>query len=458
MSWPRSVRVRLTLWYAGALALVLVLYAALVFGFLERSLHERLDDQVHEDIESAEQMLERTPDGGVRWRPLHHEEAGKEPDKWVEVWSTSGQLLCRDPAKPGTSPFSAAAPAGPAAARSTAIGLEVREMTALCTADGVSVLIRAARLEEPVHRELRELLAILALGLPLAVGAASVGGYLLARRALAPVGKMAERARSISAERLAERLPVENPQDELGQLARVFNETLDRLERSFDQLRRFTADASHELRTPLTALRSVGEVALRGGADVKTAHEVIGSMLEEADCLARLVDSLLTLSRADAGRVKLNPEPTDLAELAHEVAGHLGVLAEERRQTVAVEASGEIRARVDRLVLRQAVINLVDNAIKYSSEGKPIRILVSERSGDSVLEVVDEGPGIAPEHRDRVFDRFYRVDTSRSRELGGTGLGLAISKWAVEANGGRLELASEVGKGSRFRIVLPAQA
>jgi signal transduction histidine kinase len=145
----------------------------------------------------------------------------------------------------------------------------------------------------------------------------------------------------------------------------------------------------------------------------------------------------------------------DLAELAREVSGYLGVLAEEKNQTMRVEAEGKPTAPVDRLVLRQALVNLVDNAIKYASAGATIRIVVAERPIASTIEVIDTGPGIAAEHRARVFDRFYRVDTSRSRELGGAGLGLSIAKWAVEANGGRIELESEAGRGSTFRIVLP---
>ena len=178
-------------------------------------------------------------------------------------------------------------------------------------------------------------------------------------------------------------------------------------------------------------------------------------MLEEADRLGHLVESLLTLSRADAGQVKLRLERVDLAELAREVVNHLEVLAEEKRQFLSVEDGAGVCATGDRIVLRQAVINLVDNAIKYSPEGGRVRVLVRNQPNGPTLEVIDTGPGIAAEHQEYIFDRFYRVDKARSRELGGTGLGLSIVRWAVEVHGGCIELESEEGKRSLFRIRLP---
>src|SRR5207248_1237214 len=194
----------------------------------------------------------------------------------------------------------------------------------------------AQRPDGPLAQNLNQLIYILFLGLPGAVAISGLGGYLLARRALAPIERMSERARSINAERLNDRLPVDNPDDELGRLATVFNDTLTRLESSFEQMRRFTADASHELRTPLTAIRSVGEVGLRGKRDETAYREIIGSMLEEVDRLALLVDRLLMLSRGDTGRANLSTDVVDIPELAKEVAEQLSVLAEEKGQSVQV--------------------------------------------------------------------------------------------------------------------------
>ncbi len=435
----RSIRVRLTVWYAAALSAVLAVYAGGVFAFLRHSLSADLDRGLADDREVAEQMLERTPTGAVGWRAEPDDDDDEAAaGRWLEVRSPEGTLLY---ARPSGIPAD----------------VRVRQLTAPYTVDGVPVVIQVARSEEPLRRELRELLVIMGAGLPLAVAIAGVGGYFLARRALAPVGRMADRARTITAERLGERLPVENPGDELGQLAAVFNDAFARLERSFEQLRRFTADASHELRTPLTAMRSVGEVGLREHRDAATYREIIGSMLEETDRLGRLVEGLLTLSRADGGTVSLRREEIDLADVARDVAAHLGVLAEEKRQSLAVEASRPVAARVDRLLLRQALINLVDNAVKYTPPSGSVRIVVRNGRTGATIEVVDTGPGIPPEHRDRVFDRFYRIDKARSRDLGGAGLGLAIARWAVEVHGGRIDLDSIEGRGSTFRITLPAK-
>jgi signal transduction histidine kinase len=177
-------------------------------------------------------------------------------------------------------------------------------------------------------------------------------------------------------------------------------------------------------------------------------------MLEEADRLARLVDTLLLLSRADAGAATLHLEGIDLVDLAREIAVQLEVLAEEKRQALSLEASGPVRVFADRVILRQALLNLLDNAIKHSPEGGHIRVVVREQAGSPVVDVIDNGPGIAAEHRDAIFQRFYRIDPARSRDAGGAGLGLCIARWAVELHGGSIELESDEGKGSTFRIVL----
>ena len=454
---PRRVRVRLALWYVGVMVVVLAVYAGAVFELVRDNVSSGLDERLRDDFDWASDMLAQRPDGTI----APYDETGEGDSPWLQVWSLDGDLLYDTPsARRNPVPHS-----GRMAAKADEQIVTVPELTppyrvlsGPSRIGGRPVVVQVARSESPFLQDMHQLLLVLLLGLPFGVAAAGLGGYSLARRALSPVERMAERARSITADRLKDRLPVDNPDDELGQLATVFNETLTRLELSFEQMRRFTADASHELRTPLTAIRSVGEVGLRASRDEETYREIIGSMLEEADRLARLVDRLLTLSKADTGEASLSIDVIDLCELADRVAGQLDVLAEEKEQSIQIVRDGAPRCTGDPLVLRQALLNLVDNAIKYSPVGGRITIRIAQPPAGATIDVCDTGPGIPVELQSRIFDRFYRVDKSRSRENGGTGLGLSIAKWAVEVNGGRLTLEETNGAGSTFRITLPQNA
>jgi len=451
---PRSVRVRLALWYVGVMVVVLAVYIAAVFELVRNNASGVLDEQLRVDFDWASDMLAQRPDGTI----APYDETGEGDSPWLQVWSLNGHLLYDTPeARRNPVPASdqLAVKADEQIVTVPGVSPPYRILSGPSRIGGQPVVVQVARSELTITQSMKQLLFVLLLGLPFGVAAAGLGGYSLARRALAPVDRMSERARLITAERLKERLPVDNPDDELGRLATVFNETLTRLESSFEQMRRFTADASHELRTPLTVIRSVGEVGLRGRRDEVAYREIIGSMLEEVDRLARLVDRLLMLSRADTGQSKLSTDIVDLSELADEVAAQLGVLAEEKQQSITLERTGAPRWTGDRLVLRQALLNLVDNAIKYSPVGGRITIRVAESPSAAVVEVSDTGPGIPEELQSRIFDRFYRLDKSRSRDNGGTGLGLSIAKWAVEVNGGQLTLEKTNGVGSTFRITLP---
>ena len=298
-------------------------------------------------------------------------------------------------------------------------GTRVRLISRRRMIEGHPILIRVGFSEDPMWERFWQLVLGLLVGFPLALGLAGFGGYYLARRALSPVERMARRAQEINAERLGARIDVENPDDELGLLAKAFNETLARLERSFEQLKRFTSDASHELRTPLTAIRSVGEIGIQQDGDRDYYREVIGSMLEETERLSRLVESLLTISRADSGQIRLEQTTIALLPMVREASSLLEVLAEEKRQTMSLEGDESIRVTADSVILRQVAINLLDNAIKYSAPEGHISIRVSRRDPSTAcVEIKDSGPGIAPEHREKVFDRFYRIDEGRAREAG----------------------------------------
>jgi len=460
--WPRHVRTRLTLWYVAILAGVLLIYGGSTSAIVLVQLRSQVDHLAIEDLETVEGFLSFGPDGklGLRNDYHYHPYTAETQQRFLEVRAEDGTLLYKNEGlaervlggkpEPGEG-------VGSYSRRSIRLtdGTRARLISRRHTIEGHPILIRVGFSEDPMWQRFWQLVIGLLVGLPLALGLAGFGGYFLARRALSPVERMARRASEINAERLGARIDVENPHDEIGLLAQAFNETLSRLEGSFEQLKRFTSDASHELRTPLTAIRSVGEVGLQKDGDREHYREVVGSMLEEAGRLGRLVESLLTISRADSGQIRLERATIGLLPLVQEASFLLDVLAEEKGQTLSLEGDDSIRVRADSVVLRQVIINLVDNAIKYSPRNGHIKVRVLRRDSlTACIEIEDCGPGIPPEHRDKVFDRFYRIDEGRSREAGGAGLGLAIAKWGAEAHSGCVELASSAA-GSVFRLILP---
>jgi signal transduction histidine kinase len=345
-----SVRARLTLWHAGTLALVICVFAIGVFAFVSARLYRALDAQIGLDVASVERVYREEPGDLVE---LDH----RIGLRLFEV-TEGGTVLYRTEAWP---------PSGAASYRQRTLA-------------DASHRITVARDDASVRQALRTLAVILAVGVPAAVALAVAGGYVLAGRVLSPVGAMADTAHKITAESLAERLPVDNPDE-----------------------------------------------------------------------------NLLTLTRAEGGRIIIAPRPADLDALAAGVADHLRVLAEEKEQSLTIEAGAHVTAVCDAAILRSGLVNLLHNAIKYTPPKGAIRVVIGRASsGEATIDVADTGPGIAVRHREHIFERFYRIDPGRSRDAGGVGLGLAIARWAVEANGGHLKLDSDEGRGSVFRIVLPS--
>jgi signal transduction histidine kinase len=278
--------------------------------------------------------------------------------------------------------------------------------------------------------------------------------YFIAGHLLKPLREMAGLARGLSVNTLHERLPEDNPHDELGELAAGCNGILRQIDTAFADLDRLTADVSHELRTPLTAMRAVGEVALRE-RNPAILHDAVGSMLEEIARMNQLIDRLLLLVRGDDAGMPVQLEPGMVRKALLEVSETLSLVAEEKRQRLLVMCPDPLQAVFDPALLRLALMNLTQNAIRYSPPDKSIILRASVVDDSILIEVADQGCGIALEHQQRIFERFYRVDRARSRAEGGVGLGLAIVKWSVERMGGTVELDSEVGRGSTFRLRLP---
>jgi two-component system heavy metal sensor histidine kinase CusS len=298
----------------------------------------------------------------------------------------------------------------------------------------------------------RRILPMLAVG----ILACAAAGYQIARRGLRPIGRISEAAGRIRSTTLHERLPAGEFPAELDGLARTFNDMLDRLQESFDRLARFSADIAHELRTPLSTLRGEVEVALGKPRSAEEYRETLSSFLEEAGRLTRLIESLLFLARAEDPKMEIRRESLDLAGELRSLAEFYEAAAAERGVELSASAAEGLRVSLDRSLFQRAAGNLIDNALTHTPKGGRIRLGAERDNGSVRIEVSDTGTGIAAEHLPRVFDRLYRADRSRSAATGGSGLGLAIVKSIAELHGGRAEIVSEVGKGTRVSLVLPA--
>jgi len=449
----QNVRTRLTASHTLALALALGAFCLILFGLYRRDVYSDLDLKLRGQVEGVDDNLDGVL-GGSRV------EAAASPESWLtEVWDQKGQRLFTsgipadeplgrlDPACVESGPFNV----------TVAGDLRVRVFCQKSVTHSGTVILRGARIREREADQLNAFARTLLLGVPLVLLMSAFLGYFLARRALGPVARLTEAARLITASRLSERLPVINQDDELGRLATTFNEVFQGLEQSFLQMRRFTSDASHELRTPLTAIRTMGEVALRARSAEKDPYETISSMLEEAQHLQGLCESLLLLSRADAGQLLLHRSPVDLKALAERLVDHIGVLSEEKEQRLLAEIPADLFVDADVQLVKQALGNLIDNAIKFSPPGTTVKVTAADTGGAVQIVVTDEGPGIDAKHLPYIFERFYRVDSARGRSgnASGVGLGLAITHWILRLHGGHVYAVSEPGKGCQFTLEFP---
>jgi heavy metal sensor kinase len=450
-----GLRAKLALWSTLVLLLALLLYSALVYLSLRQVLWHELDERLHNDIETVEGLLQPFWTASGLRLPPGARALDADDYRWLQVWSPDGQLLFASDVATAT-PIPALA--GPPGDRALSLDfgregpLRVKEESGHIA--GYPVIVRAVASEARLHQEIAEVRRFVGLAVPLVVAIAALGGYHLVRRTLTPVDNLVVGARQITADRLDVRLPAGDPRDEVGQIAQAFNETLSRLEASFEQMRRFTANASHELRTPLAALRTTGQAVLSAEGDLDAYREAVADMLDDAEQLSRVVDTMMLLAQADAGTLPVELQRADLNALVTGVARECDVLAQEKDQRIVLACTAGT-ASVDPTVLRIAVANVLHNAIRYGSPSSTITVRAFTEGASSVIEVQDSGPGIAAEHHAHLFERFYRVDPARTRALGGAGLGLAMARWSVEAHGGHIQLESREGEGSTFRIVLP---
>jgi len=454
----RSVRVRITLWYVLLLFVVLGAFCAGVYLVLRASLYSNLEDTIANRAGTFQGLLEF--EDGVPTLPETAASTGPDPEeRFVRVYDSSGNVT-----------FDGSLGAGGAPANTEAIEAVLRGESGSWTVhladesvrvrgfpitrDGETVgVLEVGVSQGDVEETLQILLVIMLIGYPLTLVIAAIGGLFLAGRVLSPIDDVTKMARRISAEDLSGRLDLDLPDDELGRLARTFDEMIARLDDAFRRQRQFTADASHELRTPLTVMKGQVEVALSQPREQEGYREVLRSVNEEVDRLNRMVGSLLTLARADAGRPTLVKESVSLAGLVGGAVEQVRPLGERKGLRIEVDAGPDVMLRADEDLLLQLAINLLDNAIKYTPAGGSITAGWRMDSDRAEIRVSDTGEGIAGEHLERVFDRFYRVDSARGS--GGAGLGLSICRWIAQAHGGSIAAESAVGEGTTVTLRLP---
>jgi heavy metal sensor kinase len=462
----RSLRFQLIGWYAGLLTGCFALIGIATYFLLQASLVGALKENQLRRAQQICQLVAQEVSRGSETRVGEQIEARYSPgrnDRFARVIRSDGSVLyqsgpCKDrPFDPAGLP----APAWPGRSGITRqVGLEAgwKMLLVGCevkTLGGQRYLVESGAPMDDVQAHLRQWVVFLVVGLPIVALVAIGGGSFLVKRALLPVDRIAASAERISSQNLNERLPVAQTADELERLSVALNHMVDRLDQAFQYSRRFVADASHELRTPLTVLRGELESFVQEPQLPAEWRERLGSALEEVERLATIVEGLFAISRLDAGEAQAEWVRFDLAQLAASTADQMYLLAEDKRIELTCAATQGVWVTGDRARLKQVVVNLLDNAIKYTTEGGAVTVSVSAIDSKAVLEVADNGVGIPPEALPRIFDRFFRVDKARSRELGGAGLGLSIVKSICAAHHGRVEANSAPGQGSRFRVELP---
>ena len=480
-----SIRLRLTVWYTGVLTLVIVVLCGVAYFIFWRSAVRRTDLNLVELSNSflvtlhAELEDQTGPDvfltAGREAIEEHHfrdtiyvitDEAGKV------ILSSQEALSPNAPAKAARKQILPSASFQrflAASAQSDRIfgHIAVTEAGYRAFAQRFSgkgrnytlIILQSLHSQQEMMEEAGTVFAWL---IPVAILLASGGGYFLARKSLAPVVAMSSQAGRMGAENLDERLAVQNEKDELGHLARSFNRLLDRLAESFDRQRRFMADASHELRTPVAILRGESEVALSQQArSPEEYRESLDVMHHEAERLTRIVEDLFTLTRADAGQYPLKPSDFYLDELVAECVHSARTLAQAKKISLTLEGAPESPIHADESLVRRMILNLLDNAIKYTPNFGRVTVSCQRNGREYAVNIADTGCGIPAELRPRIFERFFRADKARSRaenDGGGAGLGLAISRWIAQAHQGRLELTRSDSRGSTFSAYLPASS
>jgi len=462
-----SIRVRLTIWYGSALVLIMILFASALYLVMSRALQDQIDRSLEEAAKAAARSLEEHRFGPFL---LLDDLAQAFPelallDKFFQIFGPGGQVTLQS-ANILTQeiPLSQTALEDALAGQATFESVRFQEeipirLLSYPIRHGETLvnILRVGTSLRPVEEMLHRLIFVLLVASPLAVAVSMLGVWFLAGRALRPVDAITLTAQRIAAGDLTQRIQTRS-KDEIGRLASTFNDMIARLEVSFRQIRQFSADASHELRTPLTIIKGETELALRKPRSPEMYREALESNLEEIDRMNRIVEELLFLSRADLGEIKVASDPVQLDSLIQEVQQQATVLGQDRQIETTLGRVEPAQVLGDEWRLREMLLNLVDNAVKYSRQTGTVQLSLVRDGNMACLSVRDHGIGISPEEQGHIFDRFYRTDAARAHFQKGTGLGLSICKWIAEAHHGRIQVESILGQGSRFTILLPLLA
>jgi len=458
----RSLRFRLVSWYALWLCAVFAVAGVLLYFGLSRYLEARLAESQTLRAERIGSLANQVLADSSRdlTREITTDFAPEASDRFVRIARPDGTVLYQS-GLPHDRSFDPKALPGPA--RAAGIRKEKTNdrtelvIVAIASDPGhpPAFYIETGESLTPALNELTRLLVSLCLGFLVVGGVALVGGIWLVGRSLRPVEQIRRSAEGITSRNLSERLPVPATGDEFEHLSQTLNWMIIRLESAFQHNLRFLADASHELRTPLTILRSELDVIAQR-ADLDDAlRDSLANSREEVERLVQIVETLFALSRFEAGQAHAEHTRFDVAQLAASTAEQMCLLAEDKGQTITCETPDPVWVEGDRARLKQVIVNLLDNAIKYTPNGGNVKLSVRAAGAEALCEVADNGIGIPAEALPHVFDRFFRVDEARSRELGGAGIGLSIVKVICAAHDGRIEVESTQGQGSLFRVRLP---
>src|SRR5262245_78229 len=451
-----SIRWRLTLWYAGVLAAVLAAFGLTVYLTLRHQLRERIDEGLHEELSDVLSEVRRAESSATLAGWLDRRFGGHEGFDFQITRADGSRFFANGRLGDRTLPLPDQLTDEPAF-RDAVIEDTGRWRVVSVRASGPDgpLTIQVARSLAGFDHEMAELVTTLLVIWPLTLLVTAGAGYVLARKALGPVDRITQAADRITAEELSRRVEVANPDDELGALAQTLNRMIGRLERSFAEMRQFTADAAHELRTPLAVIRSEAEVALRADRTPDEYRRVIENLLDEATRLGGVADQLLFLCRQDGGLLPPAGEELDAGRLIRDVVENMRVVADEKMVTLTADRVVPCRVVSDGRLVRRVLYNLLDNAIKYTDPGGRVEVTSAADGGSLTVTVSDTGIGIPPEHLSHVFERFYRADPARAGDRPGAGLGLAICRSIVRTLGGSITLKSSPGIGTEVRVVLP---